>query len=124
MVILKIHGNTKFLILDFLFLKYVFFVFIFDAIFYGKTFFIFQDSEWLVTHPDVFSVVPFIKSTGLAINADANLRCVDFLSEKSCRHSPGSFSFFLVLATRHSLSFHKIERQSCLFGVANALFTC
>ena len=47
--------------------------------------------------------------------AEANLRCGDFLSEKSCRHSTVSFSFFLVLTTRYSLSFHKFERQSCLF---------
>ena len=70
----------------------------------------------------MFIVVPFISSTGLAIVAEDNLRCGDFLSEKSCRHSTGSFSFFLVLTTRHSLSFHKFERQSCLFGVDNALF--
>ena len=69
-------------------------------------------------------VVPFISSTGLAIVADADFRCGDYLSEKSCRHSTGSFSFFLVLTTRHSLSFPKFERQSCFFGVDNALFTC
>ena len=72
----------------------------------------------------MFIVEPFMSSTGLAIAAEVNLRCGDFLSEKSCRHSTGSFSFFLVLTTRHSLSFHKFERQSCLFGVDNALFIC
>ena len=72
----------------------------------------------------MFIVVPFISSTGLAIVAEANLRCGDFLSEKGCRHSTGSFSFFLVLTTTHSLSFHKYERQSCIFGVPNALLTC
>ena len=70
----------------------------------------------------MFIVVPVISSTGLAIVAEANLRCRVFLSEKSCRHSTGSFSFFLVLIPRHSLSFHKFERQSCLFGVDNAFF--
>ena len=35
---------------------------------------------------DVFIVVPFINSTGLAIVAEADLRCGEFLSEKSCRH--------------------------------------
>ena len=68
----------------------------------------------------MFIVAPFIDSTDLAIAAEANSRCGDFLSEKICRHSTGSFSFFLVLTTRHSLSFHKLERQSCLFGVDNA----
>ena len=70
----------------------------------------------------MFIVVPFDISTGLAIVAEANLRCGDFLSEKSC--SFGSFSFFLVLTIRHSLSFHNFERQSSLFGVDNAFFTC
>ena len=72
----------------------------------------------------MFTVVPFISSTGLAIVAEANLRFGDSLSEKNCRHSTGSFSIFLVLTPRHSLSFHKFEKQSCLFGVDNAFFTC
>ena len=63
---------------------------------------------------DVLIDVPFINSTGLAIVPEADLRCGDFLSEKIYRHSAGSLSFFLVLTTRPSLSFHKIERQSCL----------
>ena len=72
----------------------------------------------------MFIDVPFISSTGLAIVAEANLRCGDCLYEKSCRHCTGSFSFFLVLTTRHGLSFYKIERQSCLFVVKNAFVTC
>ena len=40
-----------------------------------------------------------------------------FFVRKNCRHSAGCFSFFLVLTTRHSLSFHKFERHSCLFGL-------
>ena len=31
-------------------------------------------------------VVPFLNSTGLAIVAEADLRCGDFLSEKVCRY--------------------------------------
>ena len=31
-------------------------------------------------------VVPFINSAGLVIFAEADLRCGEFLSEKSCRH--------------------------------------
>ena len=34
----------------------------------------------------MFIVVPIINSTGLAIVAEADLRCGDFLSEESCRH--------------------------------------
>ena len=65
-------------------------------------------------------VVSFINSTGLVVVSEASLRSGDFLSEKSCRQSTGSFSFFLVSTTRHSMSFHKFERQSCLFGVDKA----
>ena len=65
-------------------------------------------------------VVPFIRSTGLTIVGEVNLRCGDFMSEKICRHSTGSFSLFLVLTTGHHLSFHNFERQSCLFDVDNA----
>ena len=39
-----------------------------------------------LTNLDVFNVVPFINSTGLAISAEAELRCGEFSSEKSCRH--------------------------------------
>ena len=71
----------------------------------------------------MFIVGPFNKSSGSAIVAEANLRCGDFLFEKNFRHSTGSFSFFLVLTTRHYLSFHKFERQWCLFGFSDAFIT-
>ena len=45
---LTVHGSTKFLILVFMFLKDVFFVFVLDVILCGTSFFIFQDSVWLV----------------------------------------------------------------------------
>ena len=69
-------------------------------------------------------VVSFVKYTRKAIVVEANLRCGDFLFEKNCRHSTGSFSFFLVLTTRHYLSFHKFERQWCFFGFGDAFITC
>ena len=34
----------------------------------------------------MFIVVPFINSTGLAIVAEVDFRCGDFLSKESCRH--------------------------------------
>ena len=40
-----------------------------------------------------------------------------FFVRKKWRHTTGNFSFFLVFTTRHSLSFHKFERQSCFFGL-------
>ena len=72
----------------------------------------------------MFIVFQFISFAGLVVVAEANLRCGGFFSEKSCRHSSGSFSFFLGLTPRPSLSFHKFERQSFIFGVDNALFPC
>ena len=43
---------------------------------------------------DVYIVVPFINSYGLAIVAEANLRCSEFWSEKSCRHKLVVFTSF------------------------------
>ena len=48
MGLLTVHASTKFLILVFVFLKYVFFVFVLDAIFCGTNLFFFQDTVWLV----------------------------------------------------------------------------
>ena len=45
---LTVHESTKFMILVFMFLKYLFFVFILDAIFCGTNFSVFQDTVWLV----------------------------------------------------------------------------
>ena len=35
----------------------------------------------------MFIIIPFISSTGLAIVAEADLLCGNFLSEKRCRHN-------------------------------------
>ena len=43
---------------------------------------------------DVIIVVPFINFTGLAIVAEADLRCGDFLSEKFCHKLVVSTSFW------------------------------
>ena len=71
----------------------------------------------------MFIVVRFIRSPGSEIVAEASLRCGDFLSEKVGVTVLAVFSFW-VLTTRHSLSFHKFERQRCFLGVENALSTC
>ena len=92
-------------------------LFILEAIFCGTIFFHFSGNCVASQVLLMFIVAQFISSTGLVVGAEANFRFGVFLSEKSCRHSAGSFSFFLVLTTRHSLSFHKFERQSCLFGL-------
>ena len=72
----------------------------------------------------MFIIVSFVKSTRKAIVAEANLRCGEFFIKKKCRHITGIFSFFLALTTRHYLSFHKFERQWCLFGFGDAFITC
>ena len=93
-------------------------------------FFVVQNFSFLRTvcgylsYLDVFIVVSFVRSTRKAIVAEANLRCGDFLFEKNCHHSTGSFSFFLVLTARPYLSFHKFESQWCVFGFGDAFITC
>ena len=90
-------GSWEFwvLILVFMFLKYVLFVFILDAIFCGTNFFIFQDSVCgYFRNLDVFNNVQFINSAGLAIIAEADLRCGEFSSEKNCRHKLVVFTSF------------------------------
>ena len=72
----------------------------------------------------MFIFAPFISSTGLVVVAEASLRCGGFLSEKSCRHSAGSFSFFLVLTNQTFLEFWQIWKTELPFWVDNALFTC
>ena len=72
-----------------------FFVFILDAIYCGTIFFSFLRTLCgLLRNLDVFIVVPFINSTGLAIVAEADLRCGDFLSEKNCQKAVVSTSFW------------------------------
>ena len=47
--------------------------------------------------------VPFINSTGLPIVAEAELRCGDFLSEKSCHKLVVSTSFWSWLLNNFSV---------------------
>ena len=78
----------------------------------------------LLSHLDVFIIVSFVKSTRKAIVAEANLLCGDFLFEKNVVTLLAVFFFFLVLTTRHYLSFHNFERQWCLFGFDDAFIIC
>ena len=72
----------------------------------------------------MFIVVPFISSTGLAIVAEVNLRCGDFFLPKKVVVTV--LAVFLSFWSRlpDIPCFHNFERQSCLFGVDNAFFTC
>ena len=125
---LTVHGCTKFLILFFMFLKcFFFFVFVLDAIFCDTIFFsILEDTLWLVkslSHPDVFIVFPIISSTELAITAEANLRCGDFLFEKSCRKVVVSTSFWSWLLSVSSVLTY-LKYTATIFWVVNALWVC
>ena len=124
---LTVHGSTNVLILFFILLKFFFFVFILDAIFCDTIyFFVFEDTLWLVkslSHLDVFFVVPFISSTGLAIVAEANLRCGDFLSDKSCHKLVVSTSFWSWLLSVSSVLTY-LKYTATIFRVVNALWVC
>ena len=51
-----------------------------------QTFSFFRTLCGYLSHLDVLVIVQFISSTGLAIVAEADLLCGNFLSAKSCRH--------------------------------------
>ena len=123
MGMLTVHGSTKFLILFFMFLKYVFFVFVLDAIFCGTFFFssFFRTMCDFLRDLDVFIVVPFINSTGLAIVAAADLRCGDFLSEKICHKLVVSTSFWSWLLNVSSV-WTSLKLTATIFWVFNALW--
>ena len=78
-------------------------VFVLDAIFCGTIFFIFRTLCGLLSHFDVFIVVPFINSTRLVIFAEADLLCGIFLSEKSCHKLVVSTSFWTWLLNASSV---------------------
>ena len=71
----------------------------------------------------MFIVVPFISSTGLAIAAEANLRCGDFLSEKSC-HKLVVFTSFWSWLLNVSSVLTSLKYTATFFWVVNALWVC
>ena len=72
----------------------------------------------------MFIVVPFINSTRLAIVAEADLRCGDFLSEKSCRNKlVVSTSFWYRLLNVSSVLTTKKDSDK-FFWVVNVLMRC
>ena len=64
----------------------------------------------------MFIVVPFINSTRLAIVAEVDLRCGDFLSEKSCHKLVVSTSFWSRLRSVSSVLTTKKDRDK-YFGL-------
>ena len=72
----------------------------------------------------MFIVAPFIDSTELAIVAEADLRCGDFLSKKSCRHklvvSTSLWSWLLNVSSVLT----SLKNTATLFWFVNALSVC
>ena len=60
--------------------------------------------------------VPFINSTGLAIVAEAELRCGDFLSEKNCHKLVVSTSFWSWLLNNFSV-LTSLKHTAIFFGL-------
>ena len=71
----------------------------------------------------MFIVVPFISSIGLAIVAEADFRCGDFLSEKSCHKLVVSTSFWSWLLNVSSV-LTSLKFTAPLFWVFIALWVC
>ena len=66
----------------------------------------------------MFIVVPFLNSIELAVVAEADLRCGDFLSEKNCRYKlVVSTSFWSWLLNVTSVLTTKKIHSDILFGL-------
>ena len=100
-------------------------MFILDAIFCGTSFLFFQGQcvacKEILT---VFVVVQFINSTGLAIVAEADLHCGDFLTEKSCRHKLVVYSSCLYRLLKVSSVLTSLKYTATIFWVVNSLWAC
>ena len=70
----------------------------------------------LLRNLDVFIDVPFINSTRLAIVAAVDLRCGDFLSEKSCHKLVISTSFWSRLLKNFSV-LTSLKYTATFFGL-------
>ena len=71
----------------------------------------------------MFIVVPFISPTGLAIVAEADLLCGNFLSEKSCHKLVVSTRFWSWLLNASSV-LTSLKYAALLFWFVNALWVC
>ena len=78
----------------------------------------------LLRNLDVFIVVPFINSTKLAIVAEEDLRCGDFLSEESCRHKLVVSTSFWSWLLNVSPILTSFIYAALLFWFVNSLWVC
>ena len=65
----------------------------------------------------MFIVVPFINSNRLAIVAEVDLRCGDFLSEERCRHKLVVSNSFLPWRLKVSSVLTSLKCEALLFLV-------
>ena len=72
----------------------------------------------------MFIVAPFIDSTDLAIIAEADLRCGDFLSKKSCRHKLVVSTSFWSWLLNVSSVLTSLKYAATFFWVVHALGVC
>ena len=72
----------------------------------------------------MFIAVLFISSTGVAIVAEANLRCDDFLTLKSCHHKLVVSTIFWFWLLNVFSVFTSLKYTATLFWVVNALWIC
>ena len=73
---------------------------------------------------DEFIDVPIINSTGLAIVAEEDLLCGNFLSKKSCRHKLVVSTRFLSWRLNAYSVLTSLKCAVLLFWVVNALWVC
>ena len=73
---------------------------------------------------DVFIVVPFINSDGVATVPEADLRCDEFLSEKSCRHKLVVSLCFWYWLLNVSSVLTSLKFTATIFWVVNSLWVC
>ena len=72
----------------------------------------------------IVAVAPFIDSTDLAIVAEADSRCGDFLSEESCRHKLVVSTSFWSWLLNVSSFLTSLKYTATFFWVVNALYVC
>ena len=120
---LTVHVSTKFLILVLMFQKYVILMCIsLMRSLVVQIFSFFSTVCGRLRNLDVFVDVPFINSTGLAIVAEADLPCEDFLSEKNCRHKLVVSTNFWYWPLNVSSVLTFLKNTATFFWVFNALW--
>ena len=72
----------------------------------------------------MFINIPFLNSTELAIVAQVELRCGDFLSEKSCRYKLVVSTSFWSRLLNVSSVLTSLKYAALLFWFVNAFWVC